>query len=144
MWQRKTLLFMFGLRGAGDPTFEMAASYPGLEPIYSWVAGLFYILPMSLGGMSLNLLRPGYNRVCLLFGLVAAAGATSLGQGVFNSLNVFIILRITHGLLHSCINTLAFGTIADYFPQSHRARANSFLQSANFLGLALCSLSIII
>ena len=73
---------MFGFRGtgiiAGDSTFEMVASYPGLEPIYSWVAGLFYILPMSLGGMSLNLLKPGYNRSALLFGLLTMAGATSL------------------------------------------------------------------
>jgi len=73
---------MYGFKGtgamAGDPTFEMVASYPGLEPIYSWVAGLFYILPMSLGGMSLNLLKPGYNRTALLFGLLAAAAATSV------------------------------------------------------------------
>ena len=73
---------MYGFKGtgviAGDPTFEMIASYPGLEPIYSWVAGLFYILPMSLGGMSLNLLKPGYNRSILMFGLLAVAGATSL------------------------------------------------------------------
>ena len=52
---------MFGFKGigemAGNPTYEMVASYPGFEHIYSWVAGLFYILPMSFGGMSLNLLK---------------------------------------------------------------------------------------
>jgi hypothetical protein len=73
---------MFGFRGtgeiAGDPTYEMVASYPGLDPIYSWVAGLIYILPMSLGGMSLNLLKPGYNKAALLFGLLTAASVTSL------------------------------------------------------------------
>jgi MFS family permease len=53
-------------------------------------------------------------------------------------------MRIMHACLHSVINPLAFGTVADYFPQNQRARANSFLQSANFLGMALCSFSIII
>ena len=73
---------MFGFKGtgamAGHPTYEMVASYPGFENIYSWVAGLFYILPMSFGGMSLNLLKEGYNRTILMAVMISLAGATAL------------------------------------------------------------------
>ena len=111
---------MFGFKGigemAGNPTYEMVASYPGFEHIYSWVAGLFYILPMSFGGMSLNLLKQGYNRTILMTVMLSLAGATALTQGVINSLSVFIIMRILHACFNSVINPLLFGTIADYFP----------------------------
>lgn len=111
---------MYGLKGTGDmagnPKYEMLTSYPGLESIYSLVAGFLYILPNSLGGMSLNLIKPGYNRTLLMTLMVGLAGSTALGQGTVDSLNVFILMRVVHALVNSVINPLIFGTVSDYFP----------------------------
>ena len=74
------------------------------------------ILPNSLGGISLNLIKPGYNRSLLIALMVGLAGATALGQGTVDSLNFFILMRVVHALVNSVINPLIFGTVADYFP----------------------------
>lgn len=73
---------MYGFVGQGinqgNPFFEMTASYPGMDSIYSLIAGLCYLLPFGLGGMSLSLLKPGYNRGFLMTVLLICASCTSL------------------------------------------------------------------
>ena len=115
-----------------------------MEPIYSWIAGLCYILPFGLGGMSLSLLKPGYNRGILMAILLICASFTSLTQGTVNSMVVFTLMRMTHALFHSAINPLIFDTITDYFPSDQRGRANAALMAANFVGISMCSFSIYI
>ena len=87
-----------------------------MESIYSWIAGVCYILPFSIGGMSLNLIKPGYNRTALLTVLLIFASGTTLMQGAVDSLPVFAVMRILHALVNSTILTLIFDAIADYFP----------------------------
>ena len=54
------------------------------------------------------------------------------------------VLRFLHGAGSSAINPLAFGIVADYFPADKRSTANSILSAANFVGIALSSLTIIL
>ena len=120
---------MYGFKGTGDmfqnPFFEISTAYPGMESIYSFVAGLFYLIPFSFAGMSLNLLKPGFNKTALMAGLVALAGSTVITQGLVNSMGLFIIMRIIHACFFSTINPLLFATVAEYFPDNQRARANA-------------------
>jgi len=115
-----------------------------MEAVYSWIVGLCYLLPFGFGGMSLSLLKPGYNRGILLTILMVCASCTSLTQGAVNSMVVFTLMRMTHALLHSAINPLIFDTVTDYFPSDQRGRANAALMAANFIGISMCSLSIYI
>jgi len=92
------------------------SSYPTMETYYSWIAGVCYVLPFSIGGMSLNLLKPGYNRTALLIVLLVFASGTTLVQGTVDSLPIFAVMRIIHALINSAILILIFDTIADYFP----------------------------
>jgi len=79
---------------------------------------LFYLLPFSFAGMSLNLLKPGFNKIALLATLVALAGGTVISQGVVNSMSIFIIMRVIHACFFSTINPLLFATVAEYFPEN--------------------------
>lgn len=94
----------------------MMTSYPNMETFYSWIAGVCYVLPFSVGGMGLNLLKPGYNRTALLTALLVFASGTTFVQGAVDSLPIFTMMRIVHALINSAILTLIFDTIADYFP----------------------------
>ena len=87
-----------------------------MDAVYSWIAGLCYLLPFGLGGMTLSLLKPGYNRGILMAILLICASCTSLTQGAVNSMVVFALMRMTHALFHSAINPLIFDIVADYFP----------------------------
>jgi MFS family permease len=53
-------------------------------------------------------------------------------------------MRVFHAALNSVANTLFYSLVADYFPKNQRGFANSILQSANYVGIALSSISIII
>merc|ERR1712224_1066345 len=67
-----------------------------------------------------------------------------LGNGVFNSLAMLCIFRFVHGTISSSINPLAFSLVSDYFPPEKRTTANSILSAANFVGIALSSMTILL
>ena len=54
------------------------------------------------------------------------------------------MLRFLHGTISSSINPLAFSLVADYFPPDKRSTANAVLSSANFVGIALSSMTILL
>lgn len=69
---------------------------------------------------------------------------TQLCNGAFDSFMVFAVMRLLHGCLSSFINPVSYSLLADYFPPDQRGTANSILSSANYLAIALSSLTIIL
>ena len=63
---------------------------------------------------------------------------------MFNSFLVLAVFRFLHGAVSSATKPLAFSLVADYFPQDKRSTANSILSGANFIGIALSSMTIIL
>jgi len=84
--------------------------------VYSWIAGINYLLPYSLGGMVLNVMKPGYNRGILMATLMIIASFCSLGQGATSSMAFFVSVRAMSALFHSALNPLIFDSVTDYFP----------------------------
>ena len=67
-----------------------------------------------------------------------------VGTGAFNSFLILAFFRFCHGAVSSSINPLAFSLVADYFPPEKRTLANSILGGANFVGIALSSMTILL
>ena len=65
-------------------------------------------------------------------------------SGVVNSFLVLAVLRFFHGAVSSSMKPLAYSLVSDYFPQDKRSTANSILSGANFVGIALSSMTIIL
>lgn len=64
--------------------------------------------------------------------------------GTVNSLLCLAIMRAVHGFCNSITQPLYFSLICDYFPRDKRSTANAVIQSANYGGIALSSISILI
>ena len=67
-----------------------------------------------------------------------------LQQRPLNSLIILGLFRFIHGAVSSAINPLAFSLVSDYFPPEKRTTANSILGGANFVGIALSSMTILL
>jgi MFS family permease len=80
----------------------------------------------------------------MMIGVIAALSIFQVTTGMVNSFLLLAILRFLHGAVSSAINPLAYSLLADYFPQDKRSTANSILSSANFIGIALSSMTIIL
>ena len=50
--------------------------------------------------------------------------------------------RFAIGLISSAFNPMSFSLLTEYFPESRRATANSIVQSGNYVGWGLSSISI--
>lgn len=87
-----------------------------MVPVYSWIAGINYLLPYSFGAMALTVLKPGYNRGILMASLMIIASLCSLGQGFTSSMAIFVFVRAFSALFHSALNPLIFDAVTDYFP----------------------------
>ena len=67
-----------------------------------------------------------------------------MSTGYFNSFLLLAILRFAHGTISSAINPLCYSLLADTFPADKRSTPNSLLSAANFIGIALSSMTIIL
>jgi MFS family permease len=72
-----------------------------------------------------------------------ASGATMSATGYFDSFTLMVILRVLLGLISSAFNPLSFSILAEIFPKEKRATINSILQSGNYIGWGLSSISIL-
>ena len=79
-----------------------------------------------------------------MIGTIGAMSLLQIGTGAFNSLAVLASFRFLHGIISSAINPLTFSLVSDYFPPNKRTTANSILSSANFIGIALSSMTILL
>jgi len=80
----------------------------------------------------------------MMIGAIALMSLLQIGTGAFNSLLVLASFRFLHGAISSAINPLAFSLVSDYFPPEKRTTANSILGGANFVGIALSSMTILL
>ena len=115
-----------------------------MDRYYGTLAGLAYSVPNSVCGLFVSLLPKGFNRKWLLAAVTLIAGLSMSATGWVDSILVLAVMRMVHAAANSVTNPLLYSITADYFPRNRRGLANSILQSANNIGIAMSSLSIII
>jgi len=128
----------------GDPKFEISSAYPEMNTYYGLLVGLCYSVPYALSGLYAGSLTKGGNRKIMMIAVVSALSLFQITSGTVNSFLVLAVLRFFHGAVSSATKPLAFSLVADYFPQDKRSTANSILSGANFIGIALSSMTIIL
>jgi MFS family permease len=106
---------------------------------------LLYTLPFSIGGLLLNFFNDKkYDETKMVCTIVAIAGISSITTGVVDSLPFLMFMRIVHGLCFSMTIPLIATLVHKFFPRDYRGTANSILYSANYVGTAMSSLSILL
>lgn len=115
-----------------------------MNTYYGLLVGLCYSVPYALSGLYAGSLTKSGNRKLMMIGVVSLLSLFQITSGVVNSFLVLAVLRFFHGAFSSATKPLAYSLIADYFPQDKRSTANSILSGANFVGIALSSLTIIL
>ena len=101
-------------------------------------------MPYAISGLYTGGLTRTGNRKLMMIGAITLMSILQVTTGSFNSLALLAIFRFIHGAISSAINPLAFSLVADYFPPDKRTTANSILSSANFVGIALSSMTILL
>ena len=147
-WQQKSIGYFYGFSGVGDmkgnPKFEISSAYPQMDTYYGLLVGLCYSVPYALSGLYAGSLTKSGNRKLMLVGVVSLLSMFQITSGVVNSFLVLAVLRFFHGAVSSSMKPLAYSLVSDYFPQDKRSTANSILSGANFVGIALSSMTIIL
>mmetsp|Transcript_10078 Transcript_10078/g.16995 ORF Transcript_10078/g.16995 Transcript_10078/m.16995 type:complete len:293 (+) Transcript_10078:473-1351(+) len=147
-WHRKGLTYAYGYTGldfaANNAIYEISTAYPQLKSWYGLLAGLVYTIPYSFFGLIAGKISDNVNRK-LYLGIVVILASLTMGvSGFVNSFAVLAVMRVFHGMFNSASNPLSFSLIADYFPPSKRATANSIIQAGNYIGVGVSSLSILL
>lgn len=73
---------------------------------------------------------------------MAAAALTMGGVAFVDSFLLLAASRFILGTISSVFNPMSFSLLTDYFPADRRATANSIVQSGNYVGWGLSSISI--
>mmetsp|Transcript_10536 Transcript_10536/g.17676 ORF Transcript_10536/g.17676 Transcript_10536/m.17676 type:complete len:195 (+) Transcript_10536:364-948(+) len=128
----------------GSPFFEISKAYPELDLYYGLLVGMCYTVPHAVAGLYTGALTKTFNRKIMLVTVTLLLSAFQLTTGTVNSFTVLATLRFLHGAVSSAVNPLAFSLVADSFPKDKRNTANAVISSANFFGIALSSLTIIL
>lgn len=115
-----------------------------LENYYGVLVGLCFTMPYAISGLYAGGMTRNGNRKLMMIGAIALMSMLQIGTGAFNSLLILGLFRFIHGAVSSSINPLAFSLVADYFPPEKRTTANSILGGANFVGIALSSMTILL
>lgn len=107
------------------------------------MTGFAYSIPFSIFGIYFGKITNNINRGLVLTLCMIASGAIMNATGFFDSFILLVVLRILLGLISSAFNPLSFSILADIFPTEKRATINSILQSGNYIGWGLSSISIL-
>lgn len=99
---------------------------------------------MSFSGIFMGLLVDRYNRKWLLVICSFLWSTCTFCTGYFQPFGALIAARFFLGVFESVCNPAAYSLIRDYFPPSHRARANAVYSSGIYVGSAISSLSIVL
>lgn len=75
---------------------------------------------------------------------MALCGTVVTGISVWDSFTFLAASRVILGVLSAFFNPLSYSLLSEYFPDDKRATSNSILQSSNFVGWGLSSLSILL
>ena len=126
----------------GNPVFEISTAYPELAGSFGFLTGFAYTIPFAFCGLFFGGLTDKVNRKWMI-SIFMALSAVSMGAAGF--MDSFMILagsRFLLGLISSVFNPMSFSLLTDYFPADKRATANSIVQSGNYIGWGLSSISI--
>jgi len=147
-WQHKSINYFYSYKGtgsqAGNPLFEISSFYPQLDNYYPLLVGLFYSIPYAFSGLYMGQLTKTGNRKWLMVSVLVMLSCMQLGTGIIPSFAMLACFRFLHGAISSAIDPMAYSLVSDIFPPEKRTTANSFLSAANFLGIAISSMTIIL
>jgi MFS family permease len=82
------------------------------------------------------------NRKWMISIFMAISAVTMGCVGFMDSFMVLAASRFILGFVSSIFNPMSFSLLTDYFPADKRATANSIVQSGNYVGWGLSSISI--
>lgn len=146
-WQRSIFSYSYGYTGLGfqanNPIYEMATNYPELQKYFGLLTGFAYSIPFAGFGLWWGKMANNVNRKWMLGILMILTGVQF---GIISFVDSFLILALMRpllGLVSSAFNPLSFSLLADYFPPERRTTANSILQSGNYMGWGVSSLSVL-
>ena len=115
-----------------------------MESYYGALVGLCFTVPYAVSGLYTGSLTRRGNRKWMLMGVIGVMSLLQIGTGAINSFAALAIFRFLHGAISSSVNPMCFSLVSDYFPPDKRTTANSILSAANFVGIALSSLTILL
>ena len=115
-----------------------------MESYYGALVGLCFTLPYAVSGLYAGSLTRRGNRKWMLLGVIGVMSLMQIGTGALNSFAVLALFRFLHGAISSSVNPMCYSLVSDYFPPDKRTTANSILSSANFVGIALSSMTILL
>mmetsp|Transcript_8896 Transcript_8896/g.15092 ORF Transcript_8896/g.15092 Transcript_8896/m.15092 type:complete len:165 (+) Transcript_8896:936-1430(+) len=122
----------------------MATAYPQLSQHFGFLTGFAYTLPFAFCGLFFGKIVPKVNRKFMLGICMALTAATMGVAGFVDSFAALAASRFVLGAVSSAFNPLSFSLLTEYFPPEKRATANSILQSGNYIGWGLSSISILL
>ena len=145
-WQRSIFSYCYGYAGlgaqAGNPIFEIGKAYPELAGQFGFLTGFAYTIPFAFGGLYFGKITDKLNRKWCL-GIAMALCGISMGvSGFATSFMAFALMRPVLGTISAIFNPLSFSLLSEYFPPERRATANSIIQSGNYIGWGVSSISI--
>lgn len=102
-----------------------------------------YTIPFSVLGLFYGKATPYVNRKAMLALFMGFCGIVMTGLSVVDSFTLLALSRVALGCICAFFNPLSFSLLSEYFPDSKRSTANSILQSGNYVGWGLSSLSVL-
>jgi MFS family permease len=115
-----------------------------MDLYYGFLVGMAYTLPNSIAGLYAGALTKTGNRKAMMLMVITALSLCSLLTGTIDSFELLVVLRILHGSLSSAVNPLGYSLLAETVPKETKNFAYSIFQAANYAGLSLSSLSILL
>lgn len=109
---------------------------------FGLLTGFAYTIPFAFGGLFFGAKTDKWNRKWTISALMAACAVTMGGVAFIDSFMILALSRFAIGLISSAFNPMSFSLLTDYFPADRRATANSIVQSGNYVGWGLSSISI--
>lgn len=129
---------------SGNPVFEMSKAFPQLDDYYGVLSGPAYTIPYSVAGLLSSVLTKHPRRHIILSVAMAGLSLFTISNGFCQFFWAICLFRILHGAASSSLQPISFQLVADYFPIEQRGTANAALSAANFFGVAMSSMSILL
>jgi MFS family permease len=108
------------------------------------LTGFAYTLPFALCGLYFGKLTNSVNRKWMLGIFMVLSGITMGAAGFVDSFLVLAASRYALGIISAMFNPMSFSLLTEYFPPNRRATANSIIQSGNYVGWGLSSISVML
>ena len=114
-----------------------------MDDYYGVLTGLAYTIPFAFVGIYFGKIVNKVNRKILLSMMLLVAAVSTMATALVNSFLVLAVMRVVLGTVSSAFNPISFSLLSEFIPASRRATANSILQSGNYIGWGISSLSVL-